>query len=248
MCNGKLSLLIFGVLVLLLAGCAGGSGSSGFDIRALENERIEQALDEQRCVDVDGLQICPSAEGAMEPPASPTPLDGPPTPTPRIPESPSPTPPDGTALPTTTPTPTASPTPPGAARVEVVFESAEAIACLQPSPEASCQFHLSFSAPGFDPDTSFRVAVRNADPPGDWVIGDDPSFLGNGHAPAFSTNLQLDPGVDGTADFLLVQFAVLVFDEVPFDLPASVQRLGETGARLAFVSEPIRARSEIRAD
>jgi hypothetical protein len=46
---------------LLLCACAGGSGSSGFDISpAAENAAIEQALADQACVDLGPLQICPS--------------------------------------------------------------------------------------------------------------------------------------------------------------------------------------------
>jgi hypothetical protein len=59
--------LIVGSLLILL-GCAGGSGSSGFDLA--ENGAIMQALDEERCVESDGLTICP-ADGAS-PTATPT--------------------------------------------------------------------------------------------------------------------------------------------------------------------------------
>lgn len=51
-------------------GCGGGSGSSGFDLRALEDEAIATALREQRCVSLGGNAslICPLA---VELPASP---------------------------------------------------------------------------------------------------------------------------------------------------------------------------------
>ena len=46
---------------LLLSGCLGGSGSSGFDIAPLaEDAFILQALEEGRCVDAEGLTICPT--------------------------------------------------------------------------------------------------------------------------------------------------------------------------------------------
>jgi hypothetical protein len=46
---------------LPLAGCLGGSGSSGFGITPLaENRYIDDALGESRCVDADGLPICPT--------------------------------------------------------------------------------------------------------------------------------------------------------------------------------------------
>jgi len=50
------------VLVLcgLVAGCAGGSGSSGFDVAA-ENRAIDHALATDTCTVVDGLTICASS-------------------------------------------------------------------------------------------------------------------------------------------------------------------------------------------
>lgn len=42
----------------LLLGCAGGSGSSGFDALAAENAAIDRALDSQDCQMEEGLTIC----------------------------------------------------------------------------------------------------------------------------------------------------------------------------------------------
>jgi len=62
-------------LCVAFVGCAGGSGSSGFDITPLAEDRlILQALAEGRCVDADGLPICPSDTDAL---ALPAPLDQP---------------------------------------------------------------------------------------------------------------------------------------------------------------------------
>jgi hypothetical protein len=48
---------------LLLAACAGGSGSSGFDIvSGSENAAIQRALAEHRCITRQGLTICPANE------------------------------------------------------------------------------------------------------------------------------------------------------------------------------------------
>lgn len=67
-------LLLSLVLILLLAlpGCS-GSGSSGFDASpSAEDSAIDQALQEQHCVDVGGLTICPAEQGA-QPAATATP-------------------------------------------------------------------------------------------------------------------------------------------------------------------------------
>ncbi len=54
------------LVLTLLAGCAGGSGSSGFDISpAAENGFIVLALETEQCVDADGLAICPANAGDL---------------------------------------------------------------------------------------------------------------------------------------------------------------------------------------
>jgi hypothetical protein len=58
------------LLGLALAACAGGSGSSGFDAFPTENAAIQQALDQQRCVERQGLTICP-ADQMQTTPAQP---------------------------------------------------------------------------------------------------------------------------------------------------------------------------------
>jgi hypothetical protein len=56
---------------LALAACTGGSGSSGFDIFPTENAAIEQALDERRCVEREGLAICPADAEPVGVPSTP---------------------------------------------------------------------------------------------------------------------------------------------------------------------------------
>src|SRR5580765_1964002 len=46
------------VMGCALSGCAGGSGSSGFDIT--ENAAINQVLESGDCQEVEGLRICPA--------------------------------------------------------------------------------------------------------------------------------------------------------------------------------------------
>jgi hypothetical protein len=50
--------LIVILLAFALAACSGGSGSSGFDAFPSENAAIRQAVDEQRCIEHEGLTIC----------------------------------------------------------------------------------------------------------------------------------------------------------------------------------------------
>lgn len=67
------------LLAVTVAACAGGSGSSGFDISPdLENALISQSLQQQECVQEAGaLTICPVAGGtATVPPDGPFPPEG----------------------------------------------------------------------------------------------------------------------------------------------------------------------------
>ncbi|HUI25700.1 MAG TPA: hypothetical protein VL403_06400 [Candidatus Kryptonia bacterium] len=62
-------------MLLSLAACS-GSGSSGFDALPGESAAIEQALDEQHCVQSDKLTICPADAGPSRiatPSSTPTP-------------------------------------------------------------------------------------------------------------------------------------------------------------------------------
>jgi hypothetical protein len=63
------------VLIFGLTACAGGSGSSGFDIRS-ENDAIQAALIGERCVQHESLTICPAAEAGATPTATATPTSG----------------------------------------------------------------------------------------------------------------------------------------------------------------------------
>lgn len=53
----------------ILSACAGGSGSSGFDVSpAAENEAINQVLAAKQCLPGEGLTICPANETAVDVP------------------------------------------------------------------------------------------------------------------------------------------------------------------------------------
>jgi len=58
----------------ILSACAGGSGSSGFDINAAtEPAVIQRVLDDRDCLVRRGLTICPAAESGDSTPTAPTP-------------------------------------------------------------------------------------------------------------------------------------------------------------------------------
>jgi len=131
-------LLIFG-----LSACAGGSGSSGFDVRS-ENAAIQEALVEQHCVQHESLTICPAAEtGATPSPTSP---------------------------PAATPTATATATS-GVQQVEIDIDPRAPVLCVALQGDG-CAFVLPFAASGFTPAATFRVAVRPVNPNGRWIVGD----------------------------------------------------------------------------
>lgn len=67
------------LLALAPWACAGGSGSSGFDVSpAAENEAINQALVQRQCQPGQGLIVCPANEDSLDVPGQiPTPpLEG----------------------------------------------------------------------------------------------------------------------------------------------------------------------------
>ena len=240
-------------LVLLcltaLFACAGGSGSSGFDV--VENAAIDQALDEQHCVDSGGLVICPADTTTG---IQPTPR---PTATPSATASPEPT----TAGPTTetppvdtpatrtavrfTPTPTitrtvratATATPAGM-HIDVGLDRATAVDCM--IVDGSCGFSFTFTAVGFPPGTSFLVASRPLAPEGLWQISIPVTTGGPTQAPSFDV-LILVPTAD-PGQTIAVQVAVLA-QSVPVDMaPASVDFLGESAAEFAFVTPELEVR------
>lgn len=238
-------------MALLLGACAGGSGSSGFDIR--ENFAIEQALDSQQCVDFEGLVICPAVPAAPTTPsptvtATPVPESFTPTPPTVAPlESPSPTPGEDLATPgpgtTSTPTPTITavavesplPTLPPVMQIEASFAGDRAVDCPPLPRSNACLLDFRFTARGFPVDAAYRVAVRE-DPAGSWTILPAPQPLPQGTQPAFTNPVEIGLGTGPDAFAPGFQFAVLVFladREAP---PPSVQRLADTGADFAYVT------------
>ncbi len=235
----------------VLAACAGGSGSSGFDaFPSSENAAIEQALNQQRCVEYQGLTICP-ADGTptSEPTASPTPA---PTQTPTAGTH---TPPaSGTPLATATPrtiltaTPTGTATPvsnqPRAPQVDTAIERGGSILCAPIDASDGCAFVVPFAADGFPPGAVFRVAVRTVAPPSAWTIGPDLDSNGSPSTPLFDAPVAVQvPTRQPSAD-LQVQIAVLAFLEAPTDLPSEVETLAASGADFAFVTTQVALQPE----
>lgn len=257
--------LVTVMLIGALAGCLGGSGSSGFD-NITENAAIQEAIDTQECQDFEGLVICPAEQGVEAgPSASPTPTRTllPATPTQATPPLiDTPTFPVGTpTLPLATPGTTASPTQPPTVSptvTQLIQATPTRIATatvpppmqietnLGPSSDincssgASCPFTFFFVAIGFPPDAMYRTAFRdNADQP--WMISQPTGVVDSqpGKA-AFQDQVEIDRQGNAPAGSpSAVQFAVLVFLGDPGVVPSSVSLLGDTGADFAYVLPPV---------
>jgi hypothetical protein len=232
----------------VIVGCAGGRGSSGFDVNA-ENAAIGRALTSQQCVDFQGLTICPAAAGPPAPSASPTPV---PSTTPAGPTPPSVTPTLASATPAS-PTPTvASATPPsatptlaisrtgtatpgGAPSIGTELGNGTSIDCIQYAPGQSCAFTLTFAPQAFSPATTFRVLARAVAPDGPWLVGGDPVPSGDSEAPSFDAPLVLTSPQGGPP--AQVQLAVLAFAGAPPSSSTEFQQLRQTDAAFAFVTQ-----------
>jgi len=222
-----------------LAACAGGSGSSGFDsFPSSENAAIQQALDERRCVERQGLTICPADETRALTPVAPTPTA---TGTPvNIVDTPAPqrTP---TAFPavTSSPTPTATPRSPASPHKPVVDTAVDAsapIPCVLDAADGSCLFLVPFAPDGFPETAVFRVAVRTLEPESTWTVGSDLSFIGSPTTPVFDAPVAIETSTRAPVESIPVQIAVLAFAESRADVPSEVDELAQTGASFAFVT------------
>jgi hypothetical protein len=231
-----------------VAACAGGSGSSGFDLT--EGAAIKLALDEQRCVDLDGFLVCPADTSSTEPPAvTPTPTGTKPGAT----ENPTPSPtraggetPPPTAIPIVTASATPSPTPTVAVapEVDLVLNRLGAVDCLDLEQDGLCHLMIAFAPEGFPTNAVFRVAVRKLDPitlepEGAWVLGAPPVPSGSPDMPSFDASVSAVPTADVTSGTVMVQFAVLVFLDPPATIPEQTELLGDTGADYAFITTEI---------
>jgi hypothetical protein len=244
----------------LLAACAGGSGSSGFDV-ITENAAIDTALATNECTVNDGLTICPS--GPETPTAVPsstaTPSAAPATrtatlalPTSTMTGVPS----ENTRKPTNTPIigKTASPTPTiplpsTASRTATSPQTETPTATPVPTPQvrtdqspgaiapcsasdlsAPCLFEFTFEPQGFSGSTTYAVGYRTRNPDSDWQI-----VMPVG----YTATIPLMPGAQ-------YQFAVLVFVTSEGRGAPVVDALAQTDANFAFVT-PVLTAEEVEA-
>ncbi len=216
-----------------LSACAGGRGSSGFDVSG-ENATIGRVIDTQQCAGHDGLTICPADQ--MQTPAltatptltatvTPTYTPTSTTPTPTMSMSP-------TATSTATPKPTSTLTPVLGPRVDTALSDESSITCVQSAPSGPCSFPLTFAAQGFPSTASFRVAVRAIAPLGSWQLAPEPLPSNAAADGTFETTVILA----GPQPPAQVQFAVLAFRYMPPSLADEFDSLGATGAEWAFVT------------
>jgi len=213
------------VLAMVLAACAGGSGSSGFDVTS-ENAAITQALDEQHCVSHQALMICPAAETSPAiPGATPT---APPQRTATLA-------PLATATPTFGSRATATPTPTVAPHVDIGVSPADGVACAAANGSQTCSLLVPFMPEGFPASFTYRVAART-DPNGRWTISGEPEADGNAAMPNFDATVGLNGVTNAPSAGALVQVAILVFDHTPGVLPVEVEALADTAAIYAFVT------------
>jgi len=142
--GNRLTLFLLAASVLGLMACAGGSGSSGFDISAAsEGAAIQRALDKQECLERKGLTICPATEGSPAVPGSPTPA------------------------PSTTPGPMSSPS------IDTQLDHTTSLACSLIPASDTCLLSVLFTPRGFEPDAQFYVAVRTNEAGAPWTINTD---------------------------------------------------------------------------
>ncbi len=239
------------VFALALTACAGGSGSSGFIMS--ESAAINQALEEQRCVERDGLTICPADAGG--PPLVPTSESTPtptftPTATPDVDISPGPS---ATVTPTAAAshTRTFTPTPSGEPemRVDTTFAAIPAgefarADCAAAAMDGFCGLPFGFTPQGFPVSAAFRVAVRTEPPDGPWQILAEPIASGSVGMPSFEVLIAVEASADTSGPAVVIQIAILVFLQEPDLLPLEVRQLADTGADFAFVLPEIGVQPE----
>lgn len=240
---------------LVLAGCAGGSGSSGFDIVAAENAAIDTALDTGSCVVERGLTICASTSETAAPSSTPTATLPPASPTRTamsqltatvtvaVTGTPTTTPPvtvptatatqhegpsatrTGTPGPSHTPTPTGTPARPS---IDIQADPSDVAQCVSEADSQVCALRFVFLPTDIPAGVAYRAAWRQRNPDSNWRVV---PVVGN----AFE--VLVPPNV------ATLQTAVLVYESDPGPVPNEVAVLSDTGADAAFVSAVLTVRS-----
>jgi hypothetical protein len=220
-------------LALLLAGC-GGSGSSGFDALAAENDAIDRAIEGQDCTVENGLTICASTGSEPAPSATPTPtatqfVDATVTGTPSAMVSRTATArTTGTPTPSAVPTATATTTAPGHPVVEVDLDSSDIANCEGLDLSQPCVVTVTFMTANTPASAVYRAASRARNPDSIWTLHPDTGYQAFIVVPAEVAQLQV---------------AILVFNEEPGPLPDEVELLADSGADQAFVTAPVTVRT-----
>lgn len=198
-------------LPFCIAACAGGSGSSGFDIT--EDASIARALDAQQCVEFESLVICPAATEPLAPTEPPLP-------------APTPSPAGGPTVTLTWDrggTPDCSHGGPDAlCDIGVLFSAAGL--------PADAEFRVA--AREIDPSTQ--------EPSRPWWIGRPAELLPTDSAQSeFAASVPAVTTSEATSRGVVVQFAVLAFLNRPVLVPDHTEHLVTTGANYAFVTRGV---------
>lgn len=206
----------------LIAGCEGGRGSSGFDIR--ENLLIEEVLATGHCAQTDGIRICPSSpeEGGVSP--TPTSTGGSTTATP--------TPTVRTPRPTRTATPTS--TPASEPAIVTNLRNVTQVYCTRTAVDGPCHFEVEFAALRFPPEAVFRVAMRSTDLGAPWTLQEDPDLLFGSEPRDYLARVVVPSAAQSEA-----QLVVLAYLDGNADAPGDFVSLAESGADLAFVTQAV---------
>lgn len=206
----------------IVCGCAGGSGSGGFDIAA-ENAAIDQALETKECIDFKGLQICAAATATQTPPvgtptAQATPVSPPPTPA---------------------ATPTRSPQ--GAPNVSIEqpgIPASDSLTCNLTESQG-CLLPFAFEVTQPPPGSAVYVAYRNLPLPAVWTILPASSAAAGASSVFYTVTIAVPGSVASAGSTTSIQIAILIYPEPPSSVPASVEELIDAGPDFAFVSAPL---------
>ena len=104
-----------------------------------------------------------------------------------------------------------------------------------------CNLRVSFIAEGFPQDAEYRVAIRLVDPvnlePDDfWLISEPPVPDASMGMPMYDASGYALSGAEAAEGTVLVQVAVLIFQDPLGPIPEETPLLGEAGADYAFVT------------
>ncbi len=206
--------IIFGVgMVMLLAGCGGGSGSTG--LITSEGALIDDVRDTGTCSDFDGAPYCatdspdavaPGGQSAVVEPSAAAP-----TPTPIA-----------TAASTATPAGGSTPTP----VPSLAAPTATAIPSASPTPSAGDPRTVTVAVQGFEAGAACAVAVRPAGSDDAWRTGALTTVDPAGARVTF-------PVPSGVAE--PVETTLVCFADPPTELPATLTTLAAAEPTVVFV-------------